>query len=224
MAANQPFPPAINYPSSGSTVFNRRPRLLLTVGATNDGPKHILCVNDGSEKTTANNGSNFSCGTEDALASEQKVVYRSPSDYATGSKSISARGYDSALYSASVSRFFIVTSLSFTDPDLSISGTPIKAIHITQLQTAISTLRAAYGLPAYSYISVMSGLTPIGNASIITDLQTALQAVVSRINSWDTSHVYLDVVWINPAATGGGVDRVKLRQAIEQMRSIILDI
>ena len=217
-----PNAPSISYPAAGSTVYNRRPRILAAAGATNDGPKHILCLNDGTEKTTALNGSAFSSSTNDSLASGRKVVYVPPSNLTTGSRSISARMYDSFLYSGSVSRSFTIATLSVTDPNISTAGMKIKAVHITQLQAAINTLRAAYGYSAYSFTTVTAGVTPIGNAAIITQMQTALQNVIDRINGWDSNGTFdISVSWINPAAAGGGVDRVKLRQAIEQIRSII---
>jgi hypothetical protein len=71
----------------------------------------------------------------------------------------------------------------------------------------------------------VTGATLISTAAaLITQLQDALQAVIDRINGWDTSSTDFDisVTWISPAADGGGVDRVKLRQAIEQLRSTIV--
>ena len=36
-----PLPPSIEYPAKGSTVYSKRPRVLLKAAQTNDGPKHI---------------------------------------------------------------------------------------------------------------------------------------------------------------------------------------
>lgn len=218
-----PNAPAINYPAAGSTVYRQRPHILLKAGTTNDGPKHILCINDGTEKTTALNGSAFSSGSNDSLASERQLVYCPDTDLGTGSKTLTSRMYDSFLYSSVVSRAFNIDTFSPIDPDLTIPGMKIKAVHVIDLQTAINNLRAAYGLSAYSFTSVVAGTTPIGNVGIITELQTALQGVIDRINGWDNSNATFDitVTWIDPAAAGGGVDREKLRQAIEQLRALI---
>lgn len=222
-----PNTPEINYPVAGATVYNRRPHVLLKAGATNDGPKHILCVNDGSEKTTAANGAVFSSGTNDNLSSAQQVVYLPPSDLQTGSNTLTSRMFDSFLYSSVVSRAFSVAAFAPEDPDLSLPGMVIKAVYITALQVAIGHLRSAYGLSAVAWTPCIAGTTGIGSAgSLISELQTALQGVIDRINSWDASNTVFDisVVWVNPAAQGGGIDRVKLRQAIEQLRAIILQI
>jgi hypothetical protein len=222
-----PLAPEISYPAAGSTVYRKRPRILLKAAATNDGPKHILCVNDGSEKTTALNGTVYSCGTNDNLASAQQVVYQPPADLASGSNSISARMYDSFLYSSVVSRSFTVVAFAPADLELTVPGMKIKAAQITELQTAIGHLRTAYGLSAVSWTACAAGVTFISAANdLIGQLQTALQAVIDRINGWDAATATFDVsvTWISPAATGGGVDRVKLRQAIEQLRSTITQI
>lgn len=218
-----PVAPAIAYPAAGSTVYNQRPHILAAAGAANDGPKHILCINDGTEKTTAANGAAFSSGTSDNLAGGRQVVYLPPANLSVGAASITARMYDSFLYSAAVNRAFSIAALTVTDPNISTAGMKIKAIHITDLQTAINALRAAYGLTAAAFTAVVAGVTPIGNVAIITELQTALQAVIDRINGWDSATATHDltVAWINPAAAGGGVDSLKLRQAIEQLRAVI---
>jgi hypothetical protein len=219
-----PLAPEISYPAAGSTVYRKRPHILLKAATTNDGPKHILCVNDGSEKTTAD-GSGFSCGANDNLASGRQVVYLPTADLTVGAKTITSRMYDSFLYSSVVSRSFTVAAFAPVDPDLTVPGMKIKAALITELQTAVGILRTAYGLTAVSWTACVTGATLISTAAaLITQLQDALQAVIDRINGWDTSSTDFDisVTWISPAADGGGVDRVKLRQAIEQLRSTIV--
>lgn len=219
----EPNSPSITYPIAGKTVYSRRPRILLTGGATNDGPENVLGIlGEAAERTTAGNGSLFSCGIQVFLPTGRKIVYKPGSDYGN-TPTIGARMFDGYLYSPTVSRSFNIATLSLTDPDISTPGMKIKAVHITELRTAINALRAAYGLPAASFTSMTAGVTQIGNAAIITELQTAIQAVINVINGWDANSATFDisVSWINPAATGGGVDRIKLRQAIEQIRSII---
>ena len=219
-----PLPPEISYPAAGSTVYNQRPHILLKAAVTNDGPKHILCINDGSEKTTAA-GTGFSCGANDDLASERQVGYIPPANLSGGTVSLSARMFDSFLYSTSVTRSFTVAAFAPADPVLTTPGMRIKAAMITELQTAIGNLRAAYGMTAVSWTPCVVSTTLISAATaLIEQLQDALQAVINRINGWDAANATGDitVAWISPAAEGGGVDPVKLRQAIEQLRSTII--
>ncbi len=220
-----PYSPEISFPAAGSKVYNKRPHILLAAGTTNDGPKHILCLNDGSEKTTAT-VSGFSCGANANLASGQKVVYQPLSELTAGTVNIKSRMYDSYLYSSDVIRSFNVLAFVPEDGDLTIPGMKIKAVHISSLQVAIGNLRAAYGLDAVSWTACHAGASKIGNAVFITEMQTALQGVIDRINGWDTSNSNSDisVAWINPSVIGGGVNRVKLRQAIEQLRDIVKQV
>lgn len=216
-----PLPPSIEYPVKGSTVYNRRPRVLLKAAQTNDGPKHILCV---GEKSTQLDGASFSCGINDNLQGGQQVIYRPTENQAVGSFSLRAVMDDSFLSSQTVSQNFQIAELSFTDADLSLLGMKIKAVHITELQSAVNILRAAYGLEAVNFSSVLAGSTKIGNLAVITELQQGLQEVMERINGWDDGKFGFSISWISPAASGDGVDRLKLRQAIEQLRAAVAEV
>ncbi len=62
----------------------------------------------------------------------------------------------------------------FTDPDLlATGGIQIKALHITELRTAINALRARLGLPAYSWQTTAASGGPI-TADPILEMRTAL--------------------------------------------------
>ena len=177
-----PLPPSIEYPVKGSTVYSRRPRVLLRAAQTNDGPKHILCVGD---QNTQQNGAFFSCGISDNLQGGQQVIYRPAQEQAAGSFSLRAAMDDSFLSSQAVTQNFQIAELSFTDADLTLPGTKIKAVHITELQSKVNALRAAYGLEAVSFLPVLVGITKIGNLAVIAELQQGLQEVIERINGWD---------------------------------------
>jgi hypothetical protein len=98
----------------------------------------------------------------------------------------------------------------------------VRAVHITELQTAIGTLRAAYGLGAVVWKVVTPNVTKIGDATIITQMQTAVQDIINQISGWETANGTLDisVTWITVTVTGG-VSGTLLRQAIEQLRSLL---
>lgn len=216
-----PLAPSIAYPAAGSTVYNLRPRVLMTAGQTNDGPKHILCV---GEKSTAADGAYFSCGANDNLESQRKVIYRQTENAQPGGQSVSAKMYDSFLYSEAASRSFQIAELSLTDSELTVPGMKIKAVHLLELQAAANQLRGAYGLATKTFTPVVAGVTKISNIGVITELQQALQEVIDRINGWDEGRFGIQVAWVSPAAAGGGVDPAKLRQAIEQLRGTMKEI
>ena len=65
---------------------------------------------------------------------------------------------------------------TFTDPTLQPGTTAVKAIHITELRTAIDTLRARHSLPAYSWTDAGPPAgTPI-RGTHLAELRTALNA------------------------------------------------
>ena len=216
-----PLSPSIEYPAKGSTVYSKRPRVLLKAAQTNDGPKHILCV---GEQSTQQDSTCFSCGINDNLQGGQQVIYRPAQEQAAGSFSLRAAMDDSFLSSQAVTQNFQIAELSFTDADLALSGTKIKAAHITELQSKVNALRIAYGLQEKSFSPVLAGITKIGNPAVITELQQALQEVIERINGWDDGKFGMSISWVNPAVQGGGVERLKLRQAIEQLRTAVAEV
>jgi sugar lactone lactonase YvrE len=73
------------------------------------------------------------------------------------------------------------TTLAFTDDPIVAGTTRIKASHITQLRTAVNSLRASAGLTAATFTDpVLSTATPI-RQSHIEELRTALAAARSAL-------------------------------------------
>lgn len=87
-------------------------------------------------------------------------------------KSIDALAVASALSAPD-----LATTFFFTDPTLVVESTNVKAVHITELRTAIAALRTLAGLSAFSYTdaTLTIGLTTI-KAAHLTELRTALDA------------------------------------------------
>jgi hypothetical protein len=66
---------------------------------------------------------------------------------------------------------------TFTDDPLSVQVTPVKAVNISQLRTAINTLLAQFGLAAFAFTdSPLTSTTPV-RAVHLTELRTALAQV-----------------------------------------------
>ena len=67
------------------------------------------------------------------------------------------------------------TPSAFTDDPLTAGSTPIKVVHITELRSRINTVRARFGLLAFSWTDAsLSSATPV-KAVHLTELRTALQ-------------------------------------------------
>lgn len=73
--------------------------------------------------------------------------------------------------------FTVTQQAAFTDDPLSVSTTPVKAVHITELRTRINALRAGCMLGAFSFTdpTLTAGTTQV-KAAHLTELRTALSA------------------------------------------------
>src|SRR6185436_4220212 len=89
------------------------------------------------------------------------------------------------------------TTVVFTDSSL--GGVIVKAVHVTQLQTAVNAMRVAAGLSPASFTSVTAGT--LIRASHITELRTALDAARAAIGLAAISYT-------DPSLTGGSVKAV----------------
>jgi hypothetical protein len=73
------------------------------------------------------------------------------------------------------------TTIALTDDPLSVCGTIIKAVHITQLRTAINIARASVGLSAFSFTDPALAAGNSIQAVHVIELRTALSAFLSAI-------------------------------------------
>jgi fibronectin type 3 domain-containing protein len=71
------------------------------------------------------------------------------------------------------------TTVMFTDSPL-IAGTPVKAVHFTQLRTAVNAMRAAAGLTAFSFTDAIASGVRV-KAVHRNELRTALDAARAGI-------------------------------------------
>lgn len=67
--------------------------------------------------------------------------------------------------------------LTFTDDPLQAAATSIKAVHLTELRTAINSIRTRYALPAVIWPSGPISSTTVVRAVHLTELRSALAAV-----------------------------------------------
>ena len=71
------------------------------------------------------------------------------------------------------------TTIMFTDSNL--AGVVAKAVHITQLQTAVNAMRAAAGLAAIQFTDISQAQNRTIRAAHVNELRTALDAARARI-------------------------------------------
>src|SRR2546426_11345312 len=73
-------------------------------------------------------------------------------------------------------------SAVFTDATLTAQGTAIKAVHITDLRSAIDTLRTRNGLPAFAYTdATLTPGTTVVQGVHLSELRAALRDVPGSV-------------------------------------------
>lgn len=92
----------------------------------------------------------------------------------------------------------IYTPATFTDNPLVVGVTPVRALHMTELRTAINNYRASVGLPAATWTSIAAG--SIMTAAHIVEMRTALTAAMPT------------ATYTNPLVAGGTVLAVHIQE------------
>ena len=98
----------------------------------------------------------------------------------------------------------------FTDSTLTAGSTLIKAIHMTELQNRVNTLRTFYGLSAYGFTTITAGTTKLsGWTAHVGEMRTAIDQVCTASGK---SHE----TWINFTVNCPRAD------VIQQLRNVVL--
>lgn len=99
---------------------------------------------------------------------------------------------------------------AWTDPTLTVGTTKIKAVHMTELQERVNTLRTFYGLSKYSFTTITAGTTSLaGWTSHVNQIRTAIDQVC-------TASGKTHAAWISFSVNCPRAD------VIQQMRDIVL--
>src|SRR5439155_10396239 len=176
----------------------------LTIGGTASDALGVTQV------TWANNrgGSGTATGTTSWSASG--IVLQSGSNVLT----VTAR--DAAGNTASDTLTVTFTGFTFTDDPVSAQGGVIKAVYLTELRTAINSLRTARGLLAYSWTdsTLTTGSTQV-KAVHLTELRTALnQAYQAAVR---TAPTYTDLSVVAGTTVIKAVHINELRSAVRAL-------
>ena len=170
-------PATINYPQASQTIYNPRPRLLVTLGTEPDEQLQTLTA------------TGYTASSSGPYESGKKLMLRRTSAVDAGTVSATITPKDSQEVegaSASVDTTYAVPS--WTD-DIIAGATRIKAVHINELRNAIDVVRSYYGLSEYDWPeTIIAGKTSMrGWAGHLTELRSAIDAVITLVNGWDSA-------------------------------------
>jgi len=88
---------------------------------------------------------------------------------AAGALSVSVSSTDAlGVASSAVVTSFTYMVPAWTDPSLVAGTTPIKAAHMTELQTAINNVRVCNGLAAYAFTTITAGVDSTSTVATIS--------------------------------------------------------
>lgn len=175
---SKPAAPTLTGPKSGRTIYNSRPRALLTVGTDADGHQQTISMTGYTASTTGN------------LAAGKKIVLRKSSTLSPGSTSLTAVATDTeGGVSASTSVSFNYAVPVHSNYPIIAGSTLIKASDINELRTMVNNIRLYYGMEAYAWAeTVTAGTTSIGGwRAHAFELRGAINQIVSLVNGWDTA-------------------------------------
>ena len=96
--------------------------------------------------------------------------------HATGTVDVVVTSLDGQVATLAGS-FTYVANLTFTDDPLQAQVTRVKAVHLTELRTAINTLRTRYGLSTVTFPSGAIATGTVIKAAHLTELRSALEPV-----------------------------------------------
>lgn len=76
---------------------------------------------------------------------------------------------------------------AWTDATLTARMTPIRAVHLTQIQERIAIIRSFYGLSAYTFTAITARQTKIAKwATLIGELRSAIDGITTNHAAWNT--------------------------------------
>ncbi|MDR1599677.1 MAG: hypothetical protein LBS11_07385 [Oscillospiraceae bacterium] len=215
-------PPVLTAPKDGSATYNNQPRFLIRVENPGGSAQTVYVQTaSGAWHNSVDDADHFSVGG--TFASPGVTVYRHDS-LEPGTYTIVVQ-FRSALGSVGMSATRTMTVAASHFEEIVAGVTRVKASHILALRSAANTARDYYGLPAYTWTSVVvAGITQIRDWPYhILELRAALEGVVEKINGFDSANNAFDVPasafdWV---ALGVGRPRADVARQLQSLLSIL---
>lgn len=191
---------------TAGTIYNSRPRLLITVGTDADGDLQKLSAT----------GWQFSRNSD--LSGGDKVLARkSTAQSSAGSFSTTVTQTDPVNASASTTKSITYQIKSWTDDPVVAGATTIKAAHITELQDALDDICDYYDLGTTTWIDCIAGETStLLWGQHILQIELTIRRIADAINAWDPTTSALGITL--PALPTSMVPEATV---IEQLRAVI---
>lgn len=206
---SRPAAPALTSPKASRTIYNSRPRALLTVGADPDGHQQTISMPGYTASTTGN------------LAAGKKIVLRKSTVLTEGSTSLDATATDTeGGVSTTASVTFNYAVPVHTNTPIYQNSTLIRASDINELRAMVNNVRLYYGMASYSWAeAVTANSTSLGGwKDHVLELRTAIDAILTLVNGWDaasSTHNIPAISWISIPTNSPS------KAVMDQLRAVI---
>lgn len=173
-----PAAPVVNIPASGRTTLSIRPRFLLTVGQ------------DFEDNTQTLTAAGYTLSRSTGLLTGDKVVARRSNNVGQGTVAIEVVSTDKhGEISAAATRNTTYAAPAYTDPQIELGTTRIKAAHMNEIRANINTMRTYYGLAAKTWAeTIVAGQTSTrGWQDHVIEIRAAIMDVINLVNGWDVN-------------------------------------
>ena len=188
-------------------VYNPRPMFLVTLG---NGPSDGLLALVANGWTASRQG----------YPGDKIYLMRNSTYQQATSDSVTMTETDQLMRSIDKTLAVNYAPLTYTNATVEAGTTIVKAADITELQTALANIRAAYGMSAYTFTACVAGVTSLTLwATHIAEIQACINEIKNYINAWDTVsttfHVILPTMLTAPGPSADVLNQ--LRQIVTML-------
>lgn len=192
------------YGAGTNPVYNPRPMLLVTLG---DGPLEEYLTLVASGWTPSRRG----------YPGDHIYLRRNAGYTGSTSESVTITETDERMRSVQTALAVNYAAPVYTNPEIIAGTTIVKAADITELQTILASIRAAYGMAAFTFTACIAGETSLTLwQTHITEIQNCITEIKNYVNAWDTESPTYAIILPTMITTGGPSAAV-----MQQLRQIV---
>lgn len=221
--------PSVSWPVLNGITFNRRPRIGITLGNVFTGRLFSIGLTfDSSGARTNGAGSSQFSRIGSQIPPNTNTVFQVAENVAIGTHTVSnVLTNDGIADLISTSRpqtlQFSINTISWTDPVLEPGITRMKAVHVTEIRSAINTMRRFYGMLNRNWSeALIAGQTNV-RAVHIQELRDAVDEIRTFVNGFhpqNTTNFIPRVMWTDASLTGVAIKA----QHINELRTAVVEL